>query len=164
MIRSANESDCINLAALSLEVWLQTYAVDGINSNISQYALATFTEQHFKEYLHNKKYQLLVSIEDNYLRGYALVNFDSTSQLGDHGFEIEKLYVHSAFQGRAIGRSLLQEVEMQYGVKFWLYTWVRNESIGFYKKYGFEDIGQYDFEFGNEIIENRVLAYSSDQK
>jgi len=161
MIRAANESDCINLAALSLEVWLQTYAVDGINRNISQYALATFTERHFKEYLHNKKYLLLVSIEDSYLRGYALLNFDSTSQLGDYGFEIEKLYVHSAFQGRAIGRSLLQEIEMRHGGKFWLYTWVRNKSIGFYHKYGFVDIGQYNFEFGSDCVENRVLSYVS---
>ncbi len=44
-------------------------------------------------------------------------------------------------------------------IRFWLYTWVRNKSLGFYKKFGFKDIGQYTIKLGNDIIENRVLAY-----
>jgi len=60
MIREANESDCINLAALSLEVWLSTYSIDGIRTENSQYALSTFTEKYFKKLLCNPKYKLLV--------------------------------------------------------------------------------------------------------
>ena len=32
MIREANEGDCINIAALSLDVWLQTYALVNLES------------------------------------------------------------------------------------------------------------------------------------
>ena len=159
MSREASESDCINLAALSLEVWLHTYAIDGINENISKYVLSTFTESNFINILLLKKYKLLVFVEDNYLRGYALVNLESKYKSEDYGFEIEKLYVQGAFQGNKIGSHLLQEIEIRYGNKFWLYTWVRNKSIGFYEQFGFEDVGQYDFKFGNEIVENRVLRY-----
>lgn len=41
MIRDATKEDCINLTALSLQVWLDTYAVDGIDRNISGFPCAT---------------------------------------------------------------------------------------------------------------------------
>ncbi len=159
MIRVANESDCINLAALSLEVWLQTYSIDGIRTENSKYALSTFTEEHFKKLLLDPKYKSLVFTEGIYLRGYALINCESRFKSEENGFEIEKLYVQGPFQGRGIGQNLLSEIITRYGNRFWLYTWVRNKSIEFYKKFGFKDIGQYNFKFGNDTIENRVFVY-----
>ena len=159
MIREARESDCINLAALSLEVWLTTYSIDGIRTENSKYALSTFTEDYFKSLVKDPKYPLLVSIDGVYLRGFALLDMESKFEKAENGFEIQKLYVHGSFRGKGIGQSLLAEIIARYGNRFWLYTWVRNKSIEFYKKYGFVDIGQYNFKFGNHIIENCVLAY-----
>lgn len=160
MIREANKSDTISLVALSLEVWLQTYCIDGITHDTSQYALSMFTENYFNHLLTNKKYRVFVSVDDIYLRGYALVNLESQFENHDIGFEIEKLYVHSLYQGKGIGKKLLKEIETKVGGRFWLYSWVRNQSIGFYEHLGFRDIGRYDFMLGNETIENRVFAYS----
>ena len=151
MIREANQGDCINIAALSLQVWLETYAIDGIRTENSKYALSTFTEKHFKGLLGEQNYRLLVYIDGVYLRGYALVNLESQFESENNGFEIEKLYVQGPFQGKGIGRKLLLEVKARYGEIFWLYTWVRNKSIAFYKKFGFK--------FGSGMIENRVLGF-----
>ena len=159
MIREAITVDCINLVALSLEVWLQTYSIDGIRTENSKYALSTFTEGHFKELLCDKKYKLLVFVDGKYLRGYVLVNLGSWFESEENGFEVEKLYVHGHFQGQGIGQSLLSEIKVRYGNKFWLYTWIQNKSIDFYIKFGFKEIGQYSFNFGNDIIENLVLGY-----
>lgn len=161
MIREAIVEDCINLAALSIEVWLHTYAIDGISTENSRYAVSTFTEEHFKKLLLDKNYKLLVYMEGIYLRGYTLVNLKSFYKSEENGFEIDKLYVQVHFHGKGIGRRLISEVKNQIGDQFWLHTWVRNKSIGFYKKLGFVDIGRYDFEFETGIIENRVLAFSS---
>jgi len=38
MIRQAEQRDCLDLAALSLQVWLHTYAMKGLRTQISQYA------------------------------------------------------------------------------------------------------------------------------
>ncbi|WP_320041549.1 GNAT family N-acetyltransferase [uncultured Desulfobacter sp.] len=159
MIREARESDCINIAALSLEVWLTTYSIDGIRTENSKHALSLFTETYFKGLLKDSKYKLLVSTNGVYLRGFALINLESQFEKADNGFEIQKLYVHGPFQSQGIGQTLLSEIIERYGNKFWLYTWIRNKSLGFYKKYGFVDIGQYNFKLGNHIIENCVLAY-----
>lgn len=72
MIREANEKDCINLAGLSLDVWFNTYALDGINTTYSKYAISTFTEQNFIKIIHDSKYRLLVNTEDIYLRDTRL--------------------------------------------------------------------------------------------
>ncbi len=159
MIRLAKEHDCINLAALSLDVWLKTYAADGIRTESSHYALSGFTKDYFKGVLKNSNYRLLVFVDGIYLRGYALVNLESVFETPDNGFEIEKLYVHGPFQGKGVGKSLLMEIKARYGERFWLYTWIHNKSIAFYKKLGFKDIGIYEFKLGDETIENSVLGY-----
>jgi hypothetical protein len=48
MIREATESDCINLTALSLEVWFQTYSIDGIRTENSNKANTADKPQMFK--------------------------------------------------------------------------------------------------------------------
>ena len=159
MIREAKESDCINLAALSMEVWLTTYSMEGIRRENSDYLLSVFTETHFKGLLANERYKLWVWVEGIYLRGYVLIDFDSRFGNGDHGFEIQRLYVHSPFQHQGIGQNLFDHVKNRHGDRFWLYTWVKNKSIGFYKKQGLVEVGRYEFLLGDEVIENLVLAH-----
>jgi ribosomal protein S18 acetylase RimI-like enzyme len=160
MIREANQDDCNNLAALSLKVWLQTYAIDGIQTVLSKHALSTFTEYYFASRLNQENCRLIVDIDGNYLRGYALVNLTSNFETIKNGFEIERLYVDSHFQGRGTGRRLLSDIVTRYGASFWLYTWTRNQSIGFYINFGFKEIGRYNFKFGEEFIENHVLGFN----
>lgn len=90
--------------------------------------------EHFKEILQDHKYKLLVFTEGVYLRGYILVNFESQFENKKNSFEIEKLYVQGPFQSKGIGQKFLLEVKTRYGSQYWLYTWVLNKSIIFYKK------------------------------
>jgi len=57
----------------------------------------------------DSKYKLLVYVEGIYLRGYALINLNSGYKGCEVGFEIEKLYVHSAYQGENIGKKLFRK-------------------------------------------------------
>ena len=163
MIREAYKKDCINLQALSLEVWINTYCIDGINTQNSEYIFSTFTKEYFLNILKNDKYKLLVYTEEEYLRAYILINLDSQykNKNKDFGFEVDKLYVHTSYQNKRIGKKLLNEVNDKYGEKFWLITWNRNKSIAFYLKYGFIDIEEHTFSYGNEDIKNRVLFYAT---
>lgn len=136
MIRKAQSKDAINLAALSIQVWLETYAVEGIRVEYANYALTTFTKDHFENLIQQPQYRLFVSEEDDVLQGYALVNLDSHFKNKKNGFEIDKLYVHSKFKGLGLARQLLSEVALKCGDRFWLYTWVENESNAFYQHPG----------------------------
>ncbi len=72
----------------------------------------------------------------------------------------DALYVDSHFQGQGTGRRLLSDIVTRYGTTFWLYTWTHNQSIGFYIKFGFKEIGRYNFKFGKELIENHVFGFN----
>lgn len=156
IIREATKDDCIRLAALSIKVWLDTYAKDGIKGEYAQYVLSTFTQTYFIELLSSSKFRLLVSEENQVLQGYVLLNLESHYETPKNGFEIEKLYVDSTSKGRGLGRELLKAVDIQFGKNYWLYTWVENDSNGFYEHLGFKKIGLFSFEFAGAKIENNV--------
>jgi ribosomal protein S18 acetylase RimI-like enzyme len=161
LIREAIESDCKNIATLSLQIWLDTYAIDGVKTDYSEYVLSTFTEEYFLNLLNESNRRILISSDGEYIQGYVLINLESHFNGEENGFEIERLYVHKKYAGQGIGRKLLFEVQGKHGNKFWLYTWIENESNGFYKHLGFKHIGQYEFKFANELIENNVFAFKS---
>lgn len=160
MIRKARPSDCMNLATLSLQVWLSTYATQGIRDKISRYALATFTEQSFDELLSKPQCETLVYIKDEHLVGFITVDLSSTFGGDNNGYEITTLYISDHFQGQGIGRKLLNEIKARYGSSFWLSTWIKNEgAINFYRHLGFTVIGDLNFDLDGELHENYVLAY-----
>lgn len=162
MIRRAQKQDCINLAVLSLQVWLETYATEGTRTDYSKYVITTFTESYFLDRLKTSNYRLLISEVEDVLQGYVLINLNSHfgSESGLYGFEVEKLYIHNKFKGQGVGRSLLSAIEQQFGHRFWLYTWINNDSNSFYQHLGFKYIGKLDFQFSNLIIENNVYAFN----
>jgi diamine N-acetyltransferase len=130
MIRKANRSDCINLAALSLEVWLRTYCVDGIRTENSQFALSAFTEDSFEKILADSSRRVLVFTENIYLRGYVLINLESHYQSEENGFEIEKMIFGDEFERtresyikRKLGYSAeleIGDIQIYQGLKSWL--------------------------------------------
>jgi len=162
MIRNANQSDCLNLAALSLQVWLHTYATSGLRAQISQYALSTFTERRYSELLKQSSHDIGVYEEDDRLLGLVVVDLDSTfNGKPETGYEVVNLYVSQHAQGRGIGSKLLKEIERLHGLPFWLSTWVKNEgAIEFYKKLGFRIIGELNFNLEGELHRNYVLSYA----
>ncbi len=164
MIRKARVTDCKNLAALSIQVWLNTYARDGLNDVVTDYVLNTFTQQYFKEKLSQPSYQLYVYVENDHLLGFVAVDLCSFCK-GDvggknSGYEVETLYVQNRQQGKGVGRALLEYISAQHDDCYWLTTWVGNvEGLGFYRHIGFEDIGVSYFELDGQQHENRVLMY-----
>ena len=159
MIRFATLDDCPGLAALSCSVWMDTYARDGVNRQCADYVLSTFTVDAYAALINSASHRLLIAEENECIRGFALVNFASHFEHPDHGFELERLYIHAPFQRDGFGRALLRAVCSEIGDKFWLYTWVHNEANQYYAHLGFERIGTYKFMFADSEIENNVYGF-----
>lgn len=159
MIKKATNNDIRNLQTLCIQVWMHTYAKDGINNKISDFVLDTFSFEFFKNKIDDKNFEIYTYTIENMLVACIIINKSSKYKNISNGFEISTLYVQEHFQGQGIGKKLLLEIAKKYGDTFWLSTWVHNyDAIKFYKKIGFEDIGKRFFRLDEEKHENRVLS------
>lgn len=61
MIRPAIIEDASSLAAISLEVWLNTYIRDGVNAFFADYALEAFTTARLADILSQENESIWVS-------------------------------------------------------------------------------------------------------
>lgn len=155
-------SDSLDLAALFLQVWLHTYATQGLRTSISHYALSTFTEHYFQQVLNNSACETWVYIKQDHLVGFIVADLKSYFNDKTNGYEVTTLYVSEHFQGQGIGRQLLEQIKIQHGLPYWLSTWVNNyQAITFYDKLGLKVIGEINFDLDGELHENHVFSKTS---
>lgn len=163
-IREGAAADAECLAALAIQVWLHTYATEGMRSAIAHYVLSEFTAQKFTHVLADKASQLLVAELNQHLIGYGLVKFGVVCPTrGNWSVELATLYVQEHFARAGVGSALLARCrnrvrERTGSADVWLTVNARNASaIAFYRKHGFLQAGIAPFQFGGEVHENYVF-------
>ncbi len=161
MIRHAVEADCMSLTALSIQVWLHTYATEGVSDDLAREVLSTFTPAYFREIIADPDYRLFVKVDGDNLLGYILLDLDSRCEENNFGgIAVDTLYVQEHFHGRGIGRALLGHAIDSVGARLWLTAWAGNiQALAFYRAYGFVDIGTAWHVFEDQKYENRILVY-----
>lgn len=159
----AGAADAANLAALSIEVWLHTYARDGIRKAFSDYVLGEFTAERFAEHLADRN-QIVVKCErGDYLLGYLRMDFNAVCPtVPELKTEIVTLYVRARHARQGIGARLLAQASdlcRQRNLKgFWLAVNHENApAIGFYEAQHFRRNGSRYFELEGERHENFIL-------
>lgn len=163
MIRNAVQADSMSLTALSIQVWLHAYATEGVSDDLAREVLSTFTPGYFREIIEDPAYRLFVEVDGDSLLGYILLDLESPCAEKDYGgVEVDTLYVQEHFHGRGIGRALLDHARGSASDRLWLTAWAGNaQALGFYRAYGFTDIGTAWHEFEDQKYENRILAYQA---
>ncbi|POZ63134.1 GNAT family N-acetyltransferase [Chromobacterium alticapitis] len=164
-IRSARREDAACLAALSIQVWLNTYLVGGgIRRGIADYVLSEFTPENFTALIANPAYQLLLMEDDGHLLGYALLKLDSACQGCDFPtMEVERLYLLESHTGQGLGRRLLEAARQwaraQDGQpRLWLTVWHGNaRAIAFYRRVDMLLHGETHFELEGARHLNYVM-------
>ena len=165
-ILKAELSDAKNIAALAVQVWLDTYAVTGIRDVFSNYIWTELTPESFSNKLNDKNRELYKLIEDEHLIGLIELNYDSSYiQNPKSKLEIDKLYIQENFCNRGIGGMMIDFLIMICKKKnlssFWLSVYEKNaRAIKFYEKHNFSEIGEIYFELGNEKHRNIVYEYN----
>lgn len=161
--REASAGDAVNLAALTLQVWLHTYARQGLRNALSDYVLSEFTADKFRQSLADARQAFIVCEQDAHLVGYVRLNFSAPCPVDDRlRGEIATLYVQTHFLRRGIGTQLLQRALDAFRGRgaeaVWLSVHHENAAaIGFYAGNDFVRSGSVDFELDGERHENFVL-------
>jgi ribosomal protein S18 acetylase RimI-like enzyme len=120
-------------------------------------------EQLTKE-LNDPEAEFYFALADDQAVGFLKVNHRPYSIMDQNqkGMEIERIYVLKDFQGKAIGKFLLdqatrisEEINCNY---IWLGVWEHNiNAQKFYKKNGFSEIGEQIFMLGNDKQKDLIL-------
>ncbi|MBL8343572.1 MAG: GNAT family N-acetyltransferase [Rubrivivax sp.] len=158
-------ADALCLSALAIQVFLDTYATEGIRPAVAREVFGTYAEPAFHRHLGDAHTRLLVAQRQGHLVGFAQVTLGATHALAPGGAQAEllRLYVQEPFTGHGLGTRLLREAEEVARAAgaglLWLTPWVHNHRArAFYARRGYEDCGLTWFTFEGESHENRVVA------
>ncbi|MBD3886379.1 GNAT family N-acetyltransferase [Phormidium tenue FACHB-886] len=165
--RSASQEDAFKLSALSIQVWLHTYATSGISDAMAKYVIGEYSPQRIAELVSRQNCQVVVAEVNENAVGYAVVGFGRICPYcEDATTELMTLYVQEHFKRQSVGTTLLHRCESiaasQGTTKgIWLTVNSRNwEARSFYATKGFVDVGVTYFELDGKSHENRVLLLS----
>lgn len=164
VIRKAEINDLENITVLKQQVWIATYAVEGLRKEFSNYVLSEFTLDKVRETILHKNKLLLVAQIENHIIGCIEIDFGSQCpiSLEQNQPEIAVLYIFERYTRIGIGTELLIEAlsklkKMNFKAA-WLTAYHKNErAIEFYKRNDFKIIGVDYFEMDGNNYENKVM-------
>ena len=165
--RNAKTTDTIKLAALSIEVWLNTYAKAGISDVFADYVLQRFTSQYFELFITEGAKQIILAEQDDHLLGYIVTDYQAPLPESLHALttatEISTLYVRARHGGNGIGTALMQQAREAAIARNISHIWLsvlhdNYPALNFYRQQGFQRQGTIWFELPGERHENYVLT------
>lgn len=163
-IRKATLNDVDNLAVLKQQVWISTYATEGLLDEFSRYVLWEYSVENVKKAVLNSDSMTLLASSDNCLIGCVEIILLPQRPIAEIEpcIEISAFYILERFQNQGIGKKLLAEcVKEISGLNFdkmWLSVYHKNEkAIEFYLRQNFSHIGETDFILGKDKHKNYIM-------
>jgi ribosomal protein S18 acetylase RimI-like enzyme len=162
-IRRGLPEEAKAIAVLATQVWLHTYATEGITADIAEYVLSELSPEKLMTALNDTSRYVFVAEHKRSLVGLAVVKFGLPCPNSDHSaVELETLYVQEHFIGCGVGKLLLQAAEVKArahaNTALWLTVNANNaRAIAFYEHQGYTKVGTTYFVLGEGRHENHVL-------
>lgn len=163
-IREATPSDLFNLAVLKQQVWISTYASDGLMDVYSKYVLSEYSAQAVQQSIADPSKLTLLALQKDCLLGCVVIQLTPMSPTNGFkpGIEISTLYILEKFQKQGIGTKLMDasidQIKRLNHNMIWLTVYHQNQNaIDFYRRQNFKQIGETDFLLGEEKHKNYIL-------
>ena len=163
-IRMAMEGDVKALTTLCRQTFSTTYAAYNTEKNMQAYLEDHFTEDILRHELSDPETHVFLSESDHVLTGYLMLRICAPPPEIGHGkfVEIGRFYVDQAFQGRQVGKSLMETGLnwcMENGFdKIWLGVWKQNtKAVSIYEHLGFVISGETTFLLGDDLQVDHIM-------
>lgn len=163
-LRVACNADVKPLSALATQVWLHTYAKEGVSLVIADYVLGALNPARFAELVADPETHIVVAEHGDNLLGFATVRRNMPCPSGALAqFELQTLYVQAHYVGKGVGSALLRHVthwaRAHAQSALWLTVNAQNQrAIDFYKAQGYRQQGTTLFMLGGVGHENHVMV------
>jgi diamine N-acetyltransferase len=152
------------LRELSYKTFNETFRDMNKPSNMKAYLEQAFDIVKMRDELSNSNSLFYFLYADKELSGYLKLNkYEAQTDINDpQSIEIERIYVAKEFQGKGLGKILMNKainIANNQGKSYlWLGVWEKNErGIQFYKKNGFYVVGKHSFFMGEEEQTDFIL-------
>ncbi|HWT00735.1 MAG TPA: GNAT family N-acetyltransferase [Pyrinomonadaceae bacterium] len=163
-IRRADSSDAQLLADLGARTFSEAFAAENSPENMSAYLARAFTHERLAEELADPKATFLLASAEGEAAGYAKLYKGESSRCvtGESPMELARIYVLQKWLGGGVGRALMQrcvdEARASGSRVLWLGVWQRNlRALAFYRKWGFETVGEQIFRLGSDAQTDWVM-------
>ena len=160
-IRLANKEDAQFIALLGRITFTETFGhFFRDKQDLLHYYNSTFSVEKIENGITKPNNVFWIAFENRLPVGYAKLKLNSKSEFIDSEStcQLQKIYVLKDFLSMKIGfelqNRLLEKAKELEFKEIWLSVLNANErAISFYKKNGFEKIGNHDFQIGKENFE-----------
>ncbi len=163
-IRPVPISEVDALQRIAYETFDDAFRSMNTEETMARYLREAFGREKLAAELANPESRFFFICADEVPAGYLKLN-DTAAQTDLHdptSIEVERIYVKKAFQGKGLGRRLIEHaVQAARGLGkeyIWLSVWEKSaEAIAFYRKVGFHGDGRREFRMGNEVQHDFIM-------
>ena len=163
-LRDCAPEDVDILRELSVKTYYDTFASMCAASDMAAYLSEAYDRDKLLRELCDAHEHFFFLYADGKLAGYLKLNeAPSQSDINDDAsLEIERIYVSAAFQGKGLGKFLMEQAvhrAAELGKQYvWLGVWERNEkALRFYRNNGFYAVGTHSFVMGDDKQTDHIM-------
>lgn len=163
-IRKADISDLKIICALGITTFYEAYFAQDDSDDLANYILKSFSIEQINSELTDENSTFFIADADAGAVGYAKLRENSPAEClkGENTVEIQRIYILEKMKGKSVGDALMQkcfdEARRKNYESVWLGVWEQNLAAQkFYRKYGFEKVGELQFPYGETVGINYVL-------
>lgn len=163
--RLAGGDDALCIGVLAMQVFLDTYTVDGLRADFARETLETYAPEVFVRRLDDPATSFIVAERAGLLVAFAEITLNRVPphEVTSGAAELVRLYVQRHFTRRGLGSELLRRAESlarsRGATSLWLATWSGNTGArAFYPTQGYRDIGVTSYTIQGNTYENRAFS------
>jgi ribosomal protein S18 acetylase RimI-like enzyme len=164
IIRQCLLNELGTLHLIGHETFDETFRSMNSPETMGKYLQESFSMEKLAQELGNAHCKFYFIYLDSELAGYTKINYTpAQSDINDSkSVEVERIYVRKEYEGKGLGKVLMEYVFQQAKQNkkkyVWLGVWEKNvNAIAFYEKMGFKQAGQHLFQIGNELQSDLIM-------
>jgi ribosomal protein S18 acetylase RimI-like enzyme len=168
--RLGEPADALCLGVLATQVFLDTYATEGIRPSVAREVLEHLSTDALSSLLADPATVFIIAEAAGHMIGFAQITLGATHALAgpEASAELSRLYIHESATGKGLGTRLLRRAESlvaERGVAaLWLTAWAENQrALAFYSSRGYEDLGADLYDYEDDRYEVRIFARKLDR-
>jgi ribosomal protein S18 acetylase RimI-like enzyme len=164
-LRRACPHDAPALASFAERIFRDTFTAGNDPADMELHCSKNFGSEIQLREIENPNLVTILAETGGELMAFAQVRLHSAVECvsAKRPSELYRLYVSNRWHGRGIAHEVMKEVlttvRRAASDRIWLGVWERNErALAFYRKFGFEVVGDHTFQFGSDPQRDLVMA------